>query len=108
MSFGQNLRKYRKNKGMTQRELAEKIGVAVLAVKQWEGDKYEPTARNLKLLCQTLDVSAQILCGLAEPDFIVKDEDKEFLVELTESSPDIMKEMKKYFAYLKSNENEKE
>lgn len=105
MSFGENLRKYRKQAGLTQNQLADKIGVRVLAIKQWEGDKYEPTARNLKALCLALDVSAQKLCGLEEPDFFANVEDKDFLIELSSASPDIMKEMKKYYNYLKASEN---
>ena len=36
MSIGKNIKKYRTQKGMTQRELAEAIGVSVQAISKWE------------------------------------------------------------------------
>ena len=36
MSIGQNIKKYRKEKGYTQRELADLIGVSVQAISKWE------------------------------------------------------------------------
>ena len=36
MSIGQNIKKYRKEKGYTQRELADLIGVSVQSVSKWE------------------------------------------------------------------------
>lgn len=102
MNISENIRKYRKEQKMTQAELAEKVGVRVLAIKQWESGNYEPTIKNVRKLCEIFGVSAQALCGLEEPDFVVKDEDKEFLVELSNAPSDIMKEMKSYFEYLKT------
>lgn len=102
MNISENIRKYRKELKMTQQELADKIGVQVLAIKQWENGKYEPTIKNVRKMCEIFGVSAQVLCGLEEPDFIFKSEDKEFLVELSNAPSDIMKEMKNYYEYLKS------
>ncbi len=36
MSIGQNIKKYRKEKGFTQRELADLNGVSVQAISKWE------------------------------------------------------------------------
>ena len=40
--LGENLRKYRKQKGLTQDELAEKLYVTRQAVSNWENGKNQP------------------------------------------------------------------
>lgn len=42
MSIGQNIKKYLKEKGYTQRELADLIGVSVQAISEWETDTGAP------------------------------------------------------------------
>lgn len=67
MEIKDNIRRYRKERGMTQIQLAQAVGVNVYAVKCWESGKYEPTVKSLKELCKVFEVSANILCGLDEP-----------------------------------------
>ena len=52
MKFGDNLKKMRKKKNLSQEELAEKVRVSRQSVSKWEtGDAY-PEMNNLLELCK--------------------------------------------------------
>ena len=59
--FGKNLKNERISVGMSQAELANKIGVKQQQLSQWECDKVEPTLYNIVLLLQVLDVKFEDL-----------------------------------------------
>lgn len=61
MSIGQNIKKYRKEKGYTQRELADLIGVSVQAISKWETDTGAPDISQVVPLASALDVSTDAL-----------------------------------------------
>ena len=61
MSIGQNIKKYRKGKGLTQRELADRIGVSVQAVSKWETDTGAPDISQVVPLASALDISTDAL-----------------------------------------------
>jgi len=61
MTFGEKLKKARKEAGLTQEQLAEKINVSRSAIAKWETDKGMPDIDNLKLLSQLVDVSIDYL-----------------------------------------------
>ena len=57
MEIGNNLKKLRSNKGMTQKELAEALNVSYQAVSRWENDEVEPDISTLSKLSQIFGVS---------------------------------------------------
>ena len=61
MSIGQNIKKYRKEKGYTQSELADLIGVSVQAVSKWETDTGAPDISQVVPLASALDISTDAL-----------------------------------------------
>ena len=61
MSIGQNIKKYRKEKGYTQRELADLIGVSVQAISKWETDSGAPDISQVVPLASDLDISTDAL-----------------------------------------------
>lgn len=64
-SFGERLKGYRKEKNLTQDEVAEKIGVSGQAVSKWEKGECLPDVYNLKLLGQLYRISVDSLLDIA-------------------------------------------
>ena len=56
-TFGENLKRERKLCGLTQQELADKIGIKQQQLSQWENNKFEPTVSSIVVLAKALDVS---------------------------------------------------
>lgn len=54
---GQTIKKLREEKGITQSELAEKIGVTSKAVSKWETSKGLPDISLIESLCEILGIS---------------------------------------------------
>ena len=65
MSIGKNIKKYRTQKGMTQRELAEAIGVSVQAISKWECGA-TPDISQILPLAAALDISPNMLLGYTD------------------------------------------
>ncbi len=76
MSIGQNIKKFRKEKGYTQRELAELVGVSVQAISKWETDTGAPDISLIVPLASALEISTDALFSY---EFSVKLEDFEEL-----------------------------
>lgn len=63
MSVGERIRECRKSIGLTQRELAEKSGVATVSVQQYERGVRQPRTEQLKEIAAALGVSPLYLLG---------------------------------------------
>ena len=61
VSIGDNIKKYRKEKDYTQRELADMLGVSVQAVSKWETDAGAPDISLVVPLASALDISTDAL-----------------------------------------------
>ena len=59
--FGEKLRNHRKRLGMTQEEVAEKVGVSPQAISKWESGDCLPDCFNLKAISDVYNVSADVL-----------------------------------------------
>ena len=60
-TIGSNITKLRREKGMTQAELAEKLNVSVQAVSKWENDVSRPDLERIGELAQVLDTTAEFI-----------------------------------------------
>ncbi len=60
-SIGKRIANARKNAGMTQAEVAERLGVSFQAVSSWERDQTTPDASNVIELAKLLNVSISSL-----------------------------------------------
>lgn len=63
MTFGDQLTKARKEKELTQEELAEKLNLSRQTILRWEKNQVFPDISNLKAVAQFLDVSFDYLLG---------------------------------------------
>ena len=59
--LGNNIRNFRKNKGLTQEELADLLNITPQAVSRWESTAGMPDVSMLIPLAQTLGVSTDAL-----------------------------------------------
>lgn len=83
-SIGNRISKYRKEKGLTQEELAAKLGVSSQAVSKWENDASCPDISLLPQLCRILGVSVdELLTGERNEVKLVPLEKRKSLDELT-------------------------
>lgn len=55
--IGENIRKYRKEKGYTQKEFAEKIGRAYGTVRRYEAGRIGPSIGSISIIANALEVS---------------------------------------------------
>lgn len=63
-NFNDNLRTARERKGFTQKEMAERIGVAKSTYSLYESGNREPNVQTIKKIADTLNVSADELLGI--------------------------------------------
>lgn len=61
MQIGETIRKYRKNKDMTQEEMAKRLGVTAPAVNKWEKGNSYPDITLLGPIARLLDISLDTL-----------------------------------------------
>lgn len=61
--MNERIKKLRKIKGLTQTELAERIGVSRTAIYDWERGAYMPEGANLRKLAEMLDTTVGYLVG---------------------------------------------
>ena len=61
MTLGEKIKEARKNAGLSQEQLAERLGVSRSAVAKWETDKGIPDVDYLKVLSKLLNVSVDCL-----------------------------------------------
>lgn len=71
-TFNKNLRRLRKEKGMTQEQLADAVGVSAQAVSKWEMNSY-PDAALLPGIAEKLGVSIDELFGLRNESMSIYD-----------------------------------
>ena len=71
-TIGKRIMTLRKSRGMTQEELAEKLGVTAQAVSKWENDISCPDIALLPKLAEIFQVTTDSLLGMPEKTEIVK------------------------------------
>ena len=54
MTLGANIRSIRKSRGLTQEELAERMGLVKATISSWELDRTQPKMEKLEELCAAL------------------------------------------------------
>ena len=66
MEFSERLKDLRKQAGLTQVDVAEKLGISQPAYASWERGAKKPTQDNLVKIAQILNVSVDYLVGNSE------------------------------------------
>lgn len=76
MTLGEKIRTARKNAGLTQEQMSEKLMISRPAITKWENDKGIPDIENLKAISKLLDVSL---------DYLLSDDESVDLTVMKES-----------------------
>lgn len=112
MNMGDRIRELRKQRGLTQEELAAKLGLKDSAIAKYENGRVENIKRSIiSNMASVLECSpAYLLClddDVVEPaavDFIISDDEKELILEYRkadEASRDMVKRLLAYADALK-------
>lgn len=84
MVFSEKLQILRKNKGLTQEELAEKLGVSRQAVAKWESSLVYPDIYNLIQISNLMNVSLDYLVKEQDCEVAIKQNERQDIDELIE------------------------
>ncbi|WP_251862148.1 helix-turn-helix domain-containing protein [Clostridium sp. Marseille-Q2269] len=79
MSVGENIKKYRKEKRLTQKQLAKEINLSEISIRRYEKNISTPTIEIIKKIAEKLKVPVSSLLGiekLGTSDTYVSDENK--------------------------------
>ena len=100
--FNENLRAARERKNMTQKDVADNIGVAKSTYSLYESGNREPNVQTIKKLADLLNVSADNLLGLnQEPTTISAHFDGDDFTE------DELEDIRAYADFVKNRRNKK-
>ncbi len=64
MSIGSTIKRLRRERDITQEQLAEYLGITSRAISQWECDRTTPDISQLPALCHIFEVSSDTLLGI--------------------------------------------
>ena len=64
--IGQRLKETRKNKGVTQDELAELLGVQKSTISSYESDKIDPVDKSKVMIAKRFNISLDYLLGVID------------------------------------------
>lgn len=97
MAISENIKKYRKKAGITQRELAEKCNCATGTIQQYELGKRQPRLEQLQKISDALEISLSNLIGnnyndISEKSFQLTAVTKEREIALKDNLQKIWKE----------------
>lgn len=68
MSFADRLKEYRRDRGFSQEDLADRLGVSRQAIGKWEQGQVYPEVEKLLALCEALHVSMDALMADELPE----------------------------------------
>ena len=67
MNIGENIRQARKNAGLTQKELGEKLGISAAAISQFEKKNSNPHNSTVQKIAAVLEISPLTLYDQEQP-----------------------------------------
>lgn len=69
--FGKRLRRYRRKAGLSQKEFADKAGIAIQSIERYEIGHHYPSVLMLQYMCEALGCTSDDLIGLGKPRFVI-------------------------------------
>lgn len=91
--IGKFILQKRKEKNLTQEQLAEKLGVSNKTISKWENGKCMPDYSVIKNLCEELEITvAELMDGENAEDKSVRTYDEEQIMDLLKRTQDLEKQ----------------
>ncbi len=97
-TFGDRVAGAREQAGMTQKQLAKRLGIRLATLRDWEEDLSEPRANRLSMMAGILNVSMMWLMtgegeGVSAPDEVLpmNDSMRDLLIEVRDLRADLLK-----------------
>ncbi len=87
MNIGERIQMLRKERNLTQKSLAEKTGIPVRTIINYENSSREPNAKNMAALERYFNVSGEYLRGETDQRDIMKWDDPEIMDAVREGLP---------------------
>lgn len=85
MNFAERLKELRLNKGWSQRQLGEKLGISNVAISMYERGERTPDYETLELICDIFNVSIDYILGKEDVSaYLLKPSETDFLIKLKE------------------------
>lgn len=94
--FGKRLHEIRKNSGLTQQELADRVGLTKTSICCYENGTRTPTLDTLIDLANELNVELSYFLGTDE--FVVASDDSSYGVNLAKDEIELIKELRKHIS----------
>lgn len=91
--FGENLKKYRKKAGYTQKDIGEKLEMTLSAVSRWEKGQSLPEFPALYDLCKLLDIEINDLLGKYALKQVINPDEVKKIDIIKEKLKEIIKEI---------------
>ena len=67
-NYGSTIAKLRKEKGMTQKDLGDKLNISYQAVSKWENNLSEPDLATIEKICEIFDISMSEFFGMSNQE----------------------------------------
>lgn len=101
LTTGKFILKKRKEKNLTQEQLAEKLGVSNKTISKWETGKCMPDYSVIKNLCEELEITiAELMDGEETEEKSVRTYDEEQIMDLLRRTQELEKQKKLIYGVL--------
>ena len=101
LATGKFISQKRKQKNLTQEQLAEKLGVSNKTVSKWETGKCMPDYSVVKALCDELEITvAELMDGEKSEEKSVRTYDEEQIMDLLKKMQDLEKQKELLYGVL--------
>ena len=101
MATGKFISQKRKEKSLTQEQLAEKLGVSNKTVSKWETGKCMPDYSIVKTLCDELEITvAELMDGEKSEEKSVRTYDEEQIMDLLKKTQNLEKQKELLYGIL--------
>ena len=99
--IGKLISQKRKEKNLTQEQLAEKLGVSNKTISKWETGKCMPDYSIIKDLCEELDITvAELMDGEEKEGKSIRAYDEEHIMDLLKRTQELEKQKNLIYAIL--------